>query len=70
MSSFRSIAVDPRWSEVERRAVQLGIGARVLPRYFSPLLDRLMLNADAIIPLDQMGIGTTAQHIVCEKPVA
>ena len=29
-----------------------GVGARVLPRYFSPLLDRLMLNADAIIRLD------------------
>jgi sterol 24-C-methyltransferase len=53
-----------------RRAVKLGVGARVLPRYFSPLLDRLMLNADAIIRLDQMGIGTTAYHIVCEKPVA
>ena len=34
---------------------------------FSPLLDRLMLNADALITLDQMGIGTTAYHIVAEK---
>ena len=51
-----------------RRALKIGVKARVFPQYFSPLIDRLMLNADALIELDQMGIGTTAYHIVCEKP--
>ena len=51
-----------------RNAVKAGAAARIFPRYFPPLIDRLMLNADALITLDKMGIGTTAYHIVCEKP--
>ena len=63
------ISAEDKYFQWLRSAVKLGVKARVFPRYFSPLLDRLMLNADALITLDQMGIGTTAYHIVCEKPL-
>ena len=63
------IAAEDKYFQWLRTGVKLGVKARIFPQYFSPLLDRLMLNADALITLDEMGIGTTAYHIVCEKPV-
>ena len=50
------------------RAIELGTKIRVFPKYFMPLLDRLMKDADALITLDKMGIGTTCYQIVAEKP--
>jgi sterol 24-C-methyltransferase len=62
------IATEDKYFQWLRTAVKAGVKARIFPAYFAPLLDRLMLNADALITLDEMGIGTTAYHIVCEKP--
>jgi sterol 24-C-methyltransferase len=51
-----------------RTAVEIGVRIRLLPRHFLLLVDRLMKDADAMIEVDRMGLGTTAYHIVCEKP--
>ena len=51
-----------------RKLIDVGARIRLFPRYFPPLMERLMKDADALIALDQRGIGTTAYHIVCEKP--
>jgi sterol 24-C-methyltransferase len=51
-----------------RRFVDLGVKTRVFPKYFMPLLDRLMKDADALITVDKMGIGTTCYQVVAEKP--
>lgn len=51
-----------------RRGIRLGARLRLLPRHFPLLIDRLMQDADALITLDEMGIGTTCHQIVCEKP--
>jgi sterol 24-C-methyltransferase len=53
-----------------RRGVSAGATVRVLPRYFVPLIDRLMKDADALIEMDRRGLGTTCYQIVCEKPGA
>jgi sterol 24-C-methyltransferase len=62
------ISAEDKYFQYLRKAVDVGIQCRLMPKYFGPLLDRLMLNADALITLDEMGIGTTAYHIVVEKP--
>lgn len=51
-----------------QRLIELGVKLRLMPRYFVPLMNRLMKDADALIEMDRLGIGTTAYHIVCEKP--
>jgi sterol 24-C-methyltransferase len=62
------ISAEDKYFQYLRKAVDVGIKCRLMPKYFSPLLDRLMLDADALIDLDEMGIGTTAYHVVAEKP--
>jgi sterol 24-C-methyltransferase len=62
------ISAEDKYFQRLRTAIDIGIRCRLMPKYFMPLLDRLMLDADALIALDAMGIATTAYHIVCEKP--
>jgi len=62
------VTAEDRYFGYLRRAIDVGIRCRLMPSYFGLLIDRLMLDADALIELDAMGIGTTAFHIVCEKP--
>jgi len=62
------ISAEDDYFQYLRKAIQVGVKCRLMPRYFEPLLDRLMKDADALITLDEMGLGTTAYHIVCEKP--
>lgn len=64
------ISAEDSYFQWLRRGVRLGARARVLPSYMPRLIDRLMQDADALITLDRIGIGTTAWHIVCERPAA
>ena len=41
---------------------------RVVDAAVGELLDRLMKDADALISVDKLGIGTTCYQIVGEKP--
>ena len=61
------ISAEDKYFQWLRTAIKVGAKARVFPRYSPPLIDRLMLNADALIDLDARGIGTTAYHIVAQK---
>ena len=47
--------------------IDLGVRIRFFPAHFRLLVDRLMQDADALITLDRMGIGTTCYQIVGEK---
>jgi sterol 24-C-methyltransferase len=64
------ISAEDKYFQMLRKAIDVGIKCRLMPRYFGPLIDRLMKDADALIELDRIGIGTTAYHIICEKPEA
>jgi sterol 24-C-methyltransferase len=62
------ISAEDRYFHWLRRGVRLGARLCILPRYFLPLVDRLMQDADAFIELDKLRIGTTCYQIVGEKP--
>jgi sterol 24-C-methyltransferase len=62
------ISAEDKYFHLLRRVVELGVKCRVMPKYFVPLLHRLMKDADALITIDAMGIATTAYHIVAQKP--
>jgi hypothetical protein len=62
------IAAEDKYFHWLRAAIGAAARVRVVPSYFPALMDRLMKNADALITLDRLGIGTTAYHIVCRRP--
>jgi len=64
------ISAEDRYFHWLRNAIGAAAKLRVVPTYFPMLMDRLMKNADALITVDRLGIGTTAYHIVCRRPEA
>lgn len=64
---YRMITREDRYFQRLRRLVDLGVRVRLFPPHFRLLVDRLMQDADALIELDRMGIGTTCYQIVGEK---
>lgn len=66
---FQLISGEDKYFHLLRRVVDLGVKARIFPKYFAPLLDRLMKDADALITMDEMSLGSTCYQLVGEKPV-
>ncbi|ORY66570.1 S-adenosyl-methionine-sterol-C methyltransferase [Pseudomassariella vexata] len=52
-----------------RQLIHLGVKLRVLPRHFKTLMDRLCLDGQAFVKMDNMRLITTTYRIVAEKPV-
>jgi len=67
---YRMITREDRYFQRLRGLIDLGVRVRFFPPHFQLLVDRLMQDADALIELDRMGIGTTCYQIVAEKRAA
>jgi len=53
-----------------RQAILGLVKLRMLPRHFKPLIDRLCLDGQAFVKMDQMRLATTSYRIVAMKPAA
>jgi sterol 24-C-methyltransferase len=51
-----------------RKAIHVLVKARLLPRHFTTLIDRLCLDGDAFVQMDQMDLITTTWSIIAKKP--
>lgn len=51
-----------------RRSMKLGVKARLIPRHFVPLFERLGEGGEAFVEADERGLATTSYQILCRRP--
>jgi sterol 24-C-methyltransferase len=51
-----------------RQAILAGVKLHVLPRHFKPLINRLCLDGQAFVKMDNMRLISTVYRVVAEKP--
>lgn len=51
-----------------RQMILGGVKVRVIPEHFKTLMNRLCLDGQAFVKLDQLRLGTTVYRVVAEKP--
>ncbi|KAI1840955.1 hypothetical protein JX265_010427 [Neoarthrinium moseri] len=53
-----------------RQAILAGVKLKLLPHHFKPLINRLCLDGQAFVKMDNQRLITTVYRIVAEKPLA
>jgi sterol 24-C-methyltransferase len=64
------IAAEDRYFLMAKKAVDVLVAFRLMPRHMARLIDRLMKDADAFIEMDRRGLATSSYEIVARKPAA